>query len=148
MQCNGKWTAIGVGILDHSKDPGFSFLFYIIMIICGKMISPVDCEFQNLLLPCSWSHLTTPISNRLPKTGPRFSFTIAVTMGTVTRGFLFLLCALFWWNTALFTQVLNSSLPCTPIWWNLSTKISEYNPSYAFLPCWLNSGPHLPSELL
>lgn len=46
------------------------------MITCGIMISPIDCEFQNLLLPCSGFHLMTPTPNQLPKTGPQFSFPI------------------------------------------------------------------------
>lgn len=97
------------------------------MIICGVIISPVGCEFQNWLLPCSWYHLITPTSNQLPKTGPWFSFSIAVTMGIVTHHLLFLLFALFLSRTALFTQMLNSSLPCTLTWWNLSTSLRSPN---------------------
>lgn len=149
IPCNGKGTrSRNIWGFDHFRDPSFRFFIYAIMILCGITILPMDCEFQNRLVSCSWSHSMTPASNQLPRTGPWFSFSVAVTMEMVTHHLLFLLSALFFSRTALFTQMLNSSLPCTLTWWNLSTSQRSPNMMPPSQSSVVKSGPHLPSEPL
>lgn len=104
--------------LDSFKDPGFNFLIYTVTLICSIIISPVNCEFQNLLLPCSWFHLMMPTSNQLPKTSPWSSFSIAVKCGDGASSLtLPAACPMLARNSIIQGEVsLNASLPCTSMW--------------------------------